>query len=71
MIEDITKSQNSVSIELCQKFLKSVTGSGHQNNISDVKILKNNLLDLVHDGIAMTSKEREEYASRGATKNNG
>ena len=39
---------------------------GHQNNTSDVKILKNNLLDLVHDGIAMTSKEREEYASRGA-----
>ena len=30
------------------------------------KILKNNLLDLVHDGIAMTSKEREEYANRGA-----
>ena len=65
MIEDITKSQNSISIELCQKFLESVTGRGHQNNTSDVKILKNNLLDLVHDGIAMTSKEREEYASRG------
>ena len=72
MIEDITKSQNSISIELCQKFLESVTGRGHQNNTSDVKILKNNLLDLVHDGIAMTSKEREEYAkSRRITKNNG
>ena len=65
MIEDITKSQNSISIELCQKFLESVTGRGHQNNTSDVKILKNNLLDLVHDGIAMAPKEREEYASRG------
>ena len=48
-----------------QEISKSVTGRGHQNNTSDVKILKNNLLDLVHDGIAMTSKEREEYANRG------
>ena len=65
MIEDVTRSENALSIELCQKFLKSVTQNSHQNDKSDTKIMKDNLLDLVHDGIAMTSQEREEYASRG------